>query len=76
MAHFYGEMQGSRGPTSRMGTPQSGFEAHVRGWHVGVKVHCFVDDDGRDVINVWQTGGSNNPGRVRLIATLEHDRPA
>ncbi len=74
MSHFYGELKGSRGPTSRMGTPKSGLWAHVRGWNIGVDVTCRVDDDGRDIIDVWQTGGSNHLAAVRHIVTLEYDR--
>jgi hypothetical protein len=37
MAHFYGDMQGSRGQATRCGTKQSGIHAHIRGWHTGVQ---------------------------------------
>ena len=59
MARFYGSMQGNRGETTRMGTPNSGLSAHIRGWDVGVKVFLSVDEDtGKDYVQVYRTGGS------------------
>ena len=58
MAHFYADIQGNRGEATRMGTPQSGIYGHIRGWHSGAKVSCYVDDDGKDVVEVFATNGS------------------
>ena len=53
MAHFYGEIQGNRGGATRMGSKDSGFRAHIRGWHVGVRVQCWYDEEtGKDEIHV------------------------
>jgi hypothetical protein len=71
MARFYAEIKGNRGPTSRMGTPNSGMWAHVRGWNVGVEVHCIVDRDGKDVIVVNKTGGSNHAWPHKNIAIIK-----
>lgn len=60
MAQFYGSMQGNRGETTHMGTKDSGMEAHIRGWDIGVYVQIH-HIDGKDVIKVFKTGGSNNP---------------
>lgn len=35
-----------------------GCTAHTRGWHAGVRVCIGVDDDDRDTVAVWMTGGS------------------
>ena len=60
MSHFYGDLQGNRGSTTRCGTKEGGLTAHVRGWDVGVRVECRYDEKlGRDVISVYQTSGSN-----------------
>ena len=67
MARFYGEVRGTRGTTSRLGT--SGLWSHVRGWNVGVEVVCIGREDG-DVIEVYETGGSHDPRQKRLVATL------
>lgn len=60
MSRFYGSIQGNRGTATRMGTAKSGMIVHIRGWDVGVKVICDVDKDGKDVIAVYETGGSND----------------
>ena len=70
MARFYAEIQGNRGMASRMGTPKSGIWGHIRGWRIGCRVSCYVDDEGRDVIQVVQTGGSSGTIADKLIATL------
>lgn len=74
MSRFYGEIKGNRGKATRMGTEKSGFSAHIRGWHVGVKVYCFVDEDGSDAILVSQTGGSRSPSVVKQIALIKGGR--
>jgi len=71
MARFYGSMQGTRGEATRMGDTKNGFDAHVRGWNVGVRITCRVDKDGKDVIEVWETGGSNRPGGLKLLAEVK-----
>lgn len=60
MAQFYGNIQGNRGEATRMGTKDSGFYAHIRGWHVGARV-TLDHIDGRDVVRVFKTGGSSDP---------------
>lgn len=74
MARFYGEIQGNRGSATRMGTPSSGFSAHVRGWNVGVRVRCYVDNEGNDVIDVSRTGGSNGMSLDEPIAILKVEK--
>ena len=61
MARFYGDVQGNRGEATRMGTPSSGISAHIRGWSIGIKVSCYVDEDGRDFCEAYPTGGSSDP---------------
>lgn len=61
MARFYGTMSGSA-PTevTRSGSGNQGVKAHVRGWRIGGKVEAF-DRDGKDVIVLQLTGGSDDP---------------
>ena len=58
MSHFYAGIQGHRGAATRQGTAKSGISGHIRGWGVGVRVICFVDENGEDCIRVYATGGS------------------
>lgn len=67
MARFDGEVEGTRGRASRLGS--SGMRSHTRGWNVGVEVVCTIRD-GADVIEVYETGGSHAPRAKRLIATV------
>lgn len=73
MAHFYGNIQGNRGEATRMGTKQSGIEAHIRGWNNGVRVEGFVNAEGKDCFHIFATGGSHG-GATKLIASIEGDR--
>ncbi len=70
MAQFYAEIQGNRGAATRIGTKKSGMWAHIRGWHVGVKVYCQVNAEGKDEIQVYKTGGSSGAGHEELLARI------
>lgn len=65
VARFYASIQGQRGEATRMGSASSGIRGHVRGWNVGVAVEGR-DDSGRDVFDVFATGGSNGTEAFRL----------
>lgn len=67
MGRFYAEIQGSRGSATRKGTKKSGIRGHIRGWHLGVKVKCYVNEYGNDVCQVWLTGGSSNPIEIKYL---------
>lgn len=61
MARFYGTLEGSAATiVSRVGSGTTGVSAHVRGWRIGGKVDAF-DRDGKDVVLLQVTGGSDNP---------------
>lgn len=39
MAHFYATVSGTRdSEATKTGSKQSGMSAHLRGWHLGVRV--------------------------------------
>ena len=74
MAHFYGEIQGNRGEATRMGTQDSGFRGHIRGWHVGGSVNCHYNESkDRDEISIYATKGSNGGGSEHLADVIELD---
>jgi len=61
MAHFYGDLQGSRGQATRLGTKQSGITGHLRGWNVGAKVDVSYNESTQeDEVRICLTSGSNN----------------
>ncbi len=67
MAQFYADIQGNRGGASRMGTKSSGITGHIRGWNIGARM-TVTHEDGRDVVRVYKTGGSNGYVSSDLIA--------
>lgn len=70
MSHFYGNIQGAKGETTRCGSKNSGMTAHIRGWDVGVYV-SIGHINGKDLISVFKTGGSNSSERTLLYAITE-----
>ena len=69
MAHFYAEIQGSRGATTRCGTKNSGMDCHVRGWDIGARLKV-THFEGRDYIEVIVTSGSNEKTPDKLAGTI------
>lgn len=62
MAHFYGTLNGSRGPTSRCGTKNSGMITQTASWEGAVKVYLW-ESEGVDMARVslipWHGAGVN-----------------
>lgn len=70
MARFYGSLSGqARTEATRRGGASSGVTAHVRGWRIGARVEV-VDVNGKDVVRVYKTGGSNDPSG-ELVAEFQ-----
>ena len=73
MSRFYGSVVGNRGEATRMGSAKSGITGHIRGWNIGARVSCYVQD-GIDIVAVELTGGNGGAhstesvGRWRLDA--------
>ena len=71
MAHFYGEIRGTRGVATRTGSKESGFWGNIRGWNIGVKVSCSHNKDtGKDEIFVYQTDGSSGWALDKFITKI------
>ena len=73
MSHLYADIQGNRGGTSRGGSKDSGINGHIRGWKSGASVSCYVDHEGRDVVEVSATNGSGhgqNPVQGLVFRTI------
>jgi len=60
MAHFYGEVQGSRGPVHRLGGASSGLKTIAASYQGAVSVQLY-EEDGVDMARVslcrWQGSG-------------------
>jgi len=75
MARYKADIQGSSGPTSRLGTAESEIWSHTRGWDVGVEVYMYPDDrknvaGGEDKIKIYLTAGSNRQRMRKLLGTF------
>ena len=72
MSRFYASIEGqAKTIATRRGSEKSRINGHVRGWDVGVMVEGYVDENGNDCFEVWQTGGSNGHTSPKLIATVK-----
>lgn len=74
MARFRATIKGARGEASRLGTAKSGLLVHVNGWNVGVTITAAVAQDGKDILFVYETGGSNDHKPFKLLATIVEDQ--
>jgi hypothetical protein len=70
VAHFIGYVQGSRSVASRLGTKSTGITAKAQGWDIGARV-TVNHVDGRDIVEVVLTGGSNGAARESYIGSFE-----
>lgn len=70
MATFYGTMKADgRKANNKMG--QRKLTSHTRGWDHGIEVTYSLDGKDKCTCEVWLTGGSNNPERIKLIKRLK-----
>lgn len=71
MAHFYGQLKGSRGETTRCGTRISGIWAKVKSWDSTVQV-TLSDQDGVDKfdIEIYPINGADQ-SKISLVINGE-----
>lgn len=71
MSHFYATIKGNRGEASRCGSKGSGISGHIRGWHIGGQVNCWIGPDGEDRVSITLTQGSNGCGDLIHLGTYK-----
>jgi len=71
MSRFYASIEGNRGMATRQGTKSSGIQGHIRGWNVGGRIVCDVNDDDEDVVRLYLTGGSRGHKSDKLIGEFK-----
>ena len=70
MSTFYGTLKSERKTTvSKAGI--SMLTSHTRTWDHGIEVTYKRDGKDTAICEIWKTGGSNNPSRVKLIKRFE-----
>ncbi len=71
MSRFYASISGqSQTSATRRGSEKSGIEGHIRGWHIGIRVNGYVNKDGKNCFDIYQTGGSSQSTSEKLIAEI------
>lgn len=73
MARFYAEIEGARGPASRLGHTHSGIRSHTRGWSVGIRVLGGTNREDTDRFDVYLTNGSNGRGPDVFIGSVTEE---
>lgn len=63
MAHFYGNLKGSRGEATRCGTASSGIKVSARSWGGSITVE-LEERDGRTFAHLFARDGSGTGGRL------------
>jgi hypothetical protein len=69
MSRFYASVTNNRSTITKCGH-KTGLEAYIGGWNIGVKIVCKVDSKDRDVIEVYETAGSNDKLKCSFLAEL------
>ncbi|AFN37699.1 hypothetical protein ELTIGER69_86 [Mycobacterium phage ElTiger69] len=67
MAQFRGTLEGSRQMVSRLGSKASGLVVTANGWNIGAEI-VLSHVDGKDLVRVFKTSGSNALTGRELIA--------
>lgn len=78
MAHFIGQVQGSRGAVHRLGGKTTGMTTWASGWSFGVRVQLWHDEKtGLDYAEIYQTEGSGYSikGETLALVLKEGVRP-
>ena len=72
MAQFRGTITGSRNTIiSKLGHKTTGLITTCNAWNIGVICKAVYDDKlGKDVIEVYETGGSSPKKAPKLIAVI------
>ena len=71
MSRFYGSISGTaKTIATRKGTTTSGIKGHIRGWNIGIKVHCQINENNEDICFVYMTDGSSERTSDKLIAVV------
>lgn len=63
MAHFYGNLKGSRGEATRCGTASSGLSVSARSWGGSLTVE-LKERDGRTFVFLFAQDGSGIGGKL------------
>lgn len=57
MSRFYASVSNHRSTITKCGH-KDGLSAHIRGWHLGIRIILRVNEKGQDEICIYKTTGS------------------
>lgn len=69
MSRFYVSTMSERNKTRTHGG-QKTLTVHVRGWNKGLQIAVFVNNEGLDTFAIYETGGSNEPYKTKILKTI------
>jgi hypothetical protein len=74
MAHFYANIQGTRGEATRCGDKKSGIDGHIRGWNIGARVALrYNSKTDKDECTIYLTSGSNGDKSSIVLGSYTED---
>lgn len=76
MSQFYASITGrpNKSTATRQGHKTTGIYGHIRGWNIGIEViGRFDKETGKDVFEVYQTGGSNGTTAKKLLTEVKEN---
>ena len=73
MSRLYGSLDADASKTTATRRAHRNITGHVRGWNSGVEIRAYVDEQDRDVFEVYRTGGSNGGLAPRMVARIVGD---
>lgn len=71
MSKMYASMTADASKTEATKRAHQSANAHVRGWNVGVEINAYTTKDGKQVYEVFKTGGSNGGRLEKLCEVVE-----
>jgi len=69
-ASCWGDQSGQTSTEAGRGASDH-IHSHTRGWDFGIDVHGYVSADGKEVFEIYTTGGSHDSSTRQLIARTE-----
>lgn len=73
MSRLYASIDADASKTQATRRGHKDIETHTRGWDVGIRVHVYVEN-GVEVFNIYQTGGSHAATCDRIITRIVDGR--
>lgn len=74
MARFIAYIQGNRREVSKLGDTKSGITAEAQGFKTGARIRVYVNQEGKDEVLIFMTGGTDRTMPERIIARFTENQ--